>query len=265
MYTRIESADNRKLKLIRKLSSRKHRDALGKYVIEGINLVEEAIRKNADIEFVVASEDFESDRLDAISGGIGEIHLVGRDIYEKISDTENGSGVIAVVRRSYDRDRVIASIDTGDNVLVLDRVQDPGNIGTMIRTAVAAGYRAVLLIKGCADIYSPKVLRATAGMIFNLPVLFADDASEAVSILHELGLRVFVTEPEAKLAYYETDLSSGAALVIGNEGRGVSEELASLADERITLPMEGSVESLNAAVAAAILMYERIRRKTLER
>lgn len=260
MSIRIEAADNKKLKLIRKLSSRKHRDALGKYVIEGINLVEEAVLKDAKIDYIVASDDFASSRLDFISERADGFYVVDRNLYEKISDAENGSGILAVVSRDYDENSVLTSIERTDNVLVLDRVQDPGNMGTMIRTAVAAGYKAVMLIKGCADIYSPKVLRATAGMIFDLPVLFAEDAGSAVDILHSLGLKVFVTEPEAELAYYETDLSRGAALVIGNEGRGVSEELVALADERITLPMEGSVESLNAAVAAAILMYERVRR-----
>ena len=250
MSIRIEAADNKKLKLIRKLSSRKHRDALGKYVIEGINLVEEAVLKDAKIDYIVASDDFASSRLDFISERADGFYVVDRNLYEKISDAENGSGILAVVSRDYDENSVLTSIERTDNVLVLDRVQDPGNMGTMIRTAVAAGYKAVMLIKGCADIYSPKVLRA----------LFAEDAGSAVDILHSLGLKVFVTEPEAELAYYETDLSRGAALVIGNEGRGVSEELAALADERITLPMEGSVESLNAAVAAAILMYERVRR-----
>lgn len=259
MTQRIEAGDNKKLKLVRKLASKKHRDELGKFVIEGINLVEEAISKGADIDYVLASDDFASDRLEALADRIGEFYEVERGIFEKLSDAINGSGVIAVVNRNYDEQAVLASIGADDNLLVLDRVQDPGNIGTMIRTAVAAGYRAVMLIKGTADIYSPKVLRATAGMIFDLPIIYASDAYSAERIIHGLGLRICVTEPEAATPYYEADLAKGVALVIGNEGNGVSDELAALADERITLPMEGDIESLNAAIAAAILMYERIR------
>lgn len=260
MISRIEAADNQKLKLVRKLRQKKHRDALGKFLIEGINLLEEACDRDADIDYVIISEDFDSSRLGRISEGTCDWYVVSRELYERISDTENGSGVIAVVSRGRNADNILSEISPSDNVLVLDRVQDPGNIGTMIRTAVAAGYRAVMLIKGSADVYSPKVLRATAGMIFDIPMLFYDSASDAIETLHSIGLRVCVTEPEATTAYYEVDLSKGVALVIGNEGNGISDEFAMMADERITLPMEGTIESLNAAVAAAIIMYERIRK-----
>lgn len=259
MTDRIEAADNQKLKLVRKLRQKKHRDSLGKFIIEGINLLEEACDRNADIDFVIASEDFDSSRLYRIKDSIGEWYIVSREMYEKLSDAENGSGVMAVVSRNKDYEEILSEINSSDNILVLDRVQDPGNIGTMIRTAVAAGYKAIMLIKGSADVYSPKVLRATAGMIFDIPLLFSNDASEAVDILHGLGLRVCVTEPEASTPYFEAELSKGIALVIGNEGRGISDEFGRMADERITLPMEGTIESLNAAVAAAIIMYERIR------
>lgn len=259
MSIRIEAADNRKLKLIRKLGSKKHRDALSKFVIEGINLVEEALAKGASVDYVVASEDFDSPRLDALNERIRDLYVVPRELYEKISDAENGSGVLAVVSREYDEQAILSKLGRDDNVLVLDRVQDPGNIGTMIRTAVAAGYSAVMMIKGTADLYSPKVLRATAGMVFDLPVLFAESAAEAEKMLHDRGFRICVTEPEATVPYYEAGLSSGIALVIGNEGNGVSDEISEAADERITIPMRGSIESLNAAVAAAIVMYESIR------
>mgnify|MGYP004417325099 FL=1 len=257
MAVRIESEDNSKLKLIRKLSSKKHRDAEGKFVIEGINLVEEAIRRNVPLDMIIISEDFEAD----VSRMIPDegVYLVSRTVFEKISDAENGSGVLAVARKSISTENDLSELDADTNILVLDRVQDPGNIGTMIRTAVAAGYGALLVNKGTADIFSPKVLRATAGMVFDIPIAYADGAGDTASILKRLGKKVCVTVPRGGRAYYDADLSKGVALVIGNEGNGISDELIDLADEKLTIPMCGEIESLNAAISAAILMYEAVR------
>ncbi len=268
MIIRIDSEDNKKLKLVRKLRARKHRDAEGKYVIEGINLVEEAINKRADIDFILISEDLvvDSARLDIerLSEEF-EIYEIGRSSFEKLSDAENGSGILAVVSKpSYCNetiDEMLAKLEAEDNILVLDRIQDPGNIGTMIRTAVAAGYRMILCSKGTVDIWSTKVLRATAGMIYNIPVYYIDEIDELISFLRKASKKICVTVLEDALPYYEADIRKGIALVIGNEGNGVSNEMIAAADERITIPMRGEIESLNAAISAAILMYEAVRSK----
>jgi TrmH family RNA methyltransferase len=154
---------------------------------------------------------------------------------------------------------ILDELTPDDNILVLDRIQDPGNMGTMIRTAVAAGYRLILASRGTVDIYSPKVLRATAGMVFDIPVLYAEDEDDLMRLIARSGRRSVVTVPSGGRPYYDEDLRRGIALIIGNEGNGASERLISSADIRVTLPMRGSIESLNAAVAAAILMYESIR------
>jgi TrmH family RNA methyltransferase len=167
--------------------------------------------------------------------------------------------MLAVVDMSDDGYAAIESLDPDDNILVLDRIQDPGNMGTLIRTSVAAGYKAVIAAKGTVDIYSTKVLRATVGTVFEIPVVYAKDHNELISLLKNTGKRVVVTEVDGGVPYYEEDISKGIALVIGNEGAGVSEELKNMADVRVTLPMKGHIESLNAAVAAAILMYESVR------
>lgn len=260
MALRIESEDNSKLKLIRKLQTKKNRDAEGKFVIEGINLVEEAISKNAPIEIIIVSDDFNFDESRMNLEDREGTFTVSRSIFERISNAENGSGVLAVVKKTPVTEDRLASLDDDANVLVLDRVQDPGNIGTMIRTAVAAGYKMIAVVKGTADIYSPKVLRATAGMVFDIPIVYADNAEDMAALLGKLGKRICVTVPRGGLPYYERDLSKGIALVIGNEGNGISDELIELADERLTIPMYGDIESLNAAVSAAILMYEAVRR-----
>ena len=153
----------------------------------------------------------------------------------------------------------IYSLPLDSNILVLDRIQDPGNIGTMIRTAAAAGYGMIIAVKGTADIYSAKVLRATAGMIFDIPFVYIGSASELADLMRKTGKRIVVTDPAGGRPYYEEDLRAGIALVIGNEGNGISSEIMALADVRVTLPMKGSTESLNAAAAAAILMYEAVR------
>ncbi|MBQ0004734.1 MAG: RNA methyltransferase [Clostridiales bacterium] len=259
MPLRIESLDNSRLKLIRKLAAKKHRDAEGRFIIEGINLLEEAIRKNVQLDLIVMADDFRYDEDRLRLSDIAELCVVSRTIYEKLCDADNGSGILAVAKKNIYTEESI-ELSCNANVLVLDRVQDPGNIGTMIRTSVAAGYELVVVCKGTADLYSPKVLRATAGMVFHVPVLFTDDAETTAELLRRLGKRICVTVPRGGVPYYERNLSEGIALVIGNEGNGISDELIELSDEKVTIPMMGEIESLNAAVSAAILMYEAVRR-----
>lgn len=260
MITNIESTDNSKIKLVRKLASRKVRDEENLIVIEGINLVREATEREIDIKFILVSDEYAKDDYlnRCIQENTVEICRVPENIFSKIADAENGIGIIAVIAKpSFDLSDT--SVSEGGNVLVLDRVQDPGNIGTMIRTAVAAGYEMILTIKGTADVYSPKVLRSTAGMIFDIPIVQVEDAKELGKLLKTLGKKIVVTTVDGGETYFKHNLKHGIALVIGNEGNGVSKEMLELADIKVTIPMHGEIESLNAAVSAAILMYETIR------
>ncbi len=260
MYIRIESPDNAKLKLVRKLQTRKGRSAEGKFVVEGINLVREIIDRKISADFIVVSDDFNNDYIRSFAAH-NEIPVceVPSPIFNKLTDADFGAGVLAVAQMpSYDL-QYVERIPRETNILVLDRIQDPGNMGTMVRTAVAAGYGMVLAIKGTVDMYSPKVLRSTAGMIFEMPVLYVNDAEEVASIVHKTGRKLVVTTPASGKPYYEENLKIGTALVIGNEGNGISNEMIALADLRVTLPMHGNIESLNAAVSASILMYEAVR------
>ena len=141
------------------------------------------------------------------------------------------------------------------NVLVMDRIQDPGNIGTMIRTAEAAGYSAVVLVKGTGDVYSPKVVRAAAGSVLRMPFVFAEDAGKACEILKDAGKKLIGTSVRRARPFNEVDMRKNTALIIGNEGGGMSEEFHRLTDENVMIPMKGEIESLNAAVAAGIIMY----------
>lgn len=140
-------------------------------------------------------------------------------------------------------------------MLILDRLQDPGNIGTMIRTAEAAGYSAIIAIKGTGDVTSPKVVRAAAGSVLRMPFFLAGSAGEAAEIVKSAGKKLVGTCITEAVPFYEVDMSSNTALIIGNEGNGMSDEFAALADTNIMIPMKGQIESLNAAVAAGIIMY----------
>lgn len=261
MLNRIDSEENSRIKLVRKLASKKHRDALGKFVIEGINLVEEAINRGVSIDFILISDEYEENdnfkRLSDIENM--NAYVLSSRLFERISDAQKGSGVLAVASRIECSKDDFMKLPTETNILVLDRVQDPGNIGTMIRTAVAAGYGAIAVMKGTADIFSLKVLRATAGMVFDIPIVYFTSPMDLADTVRQMGKKICVTVPLNGNVYYKCNLSSNVALVIGNEGNGISDELVQLADERITIPMSGEVESLNAAVSAAILMYEAVR------
>ena len=260
-YRFISSPDNDKIRLINKLGRKKYRDKHGEFVIEGINLVRAALSKAQHIKLVLISDDFDyGDIADELAEGVGyrNIYLIPRYLFDKISDAENGSGIIAVVDKiSYRLDALdsLKSIGT-NNILVLDRLQDPGNIGTMIRTAVATGYSIVATIK---DIFSPKVLRASAGMIFGISVVELDDVDELKTLTTVLDKKIVVTDPREGCPYYECNLEKDIALIIGNEGNGISDEIMECSDVRVTIPMQGEVESLNAAICASILMYEAVR------
>lgn len=261
MLVRVESSDNNRIKLVRKLQNKKNRDAENKFVIEGINLVSEAIRRGIRTEYVMVSDEFDGGDLvkQLADDNTVTVCEVSAAIFNKITDADNGVGILAVIDKKSIQPDDVADLPVDANVLVLDRLQDPGNIGTMIRTAVATGYGAVVLVKGTADVYSPKVLRSTAGMIFDIPFISVDNAAELRDKMTALGKKFVVTTVDGGKPYYEEDLQHGIALVIGNEGNGVSDEILSLADVRVTIPMKGEIESLNAAISAAILMYEAIR------
>ena len=242
-YRFISSPDNDKIRLINKLGRKKYRDKRGEFVIEGINLVRAALSKAQHIKFVLISDDFDyGDIADELAEGVEyrNIYLIPRYLFDKISDAENGSGIIAVVDKiSYRLDTIdsLESIGT-NNILVLDRLQDPGNT---------------------ADVFSPKVLRASAGMIFGISVVELDDVEELKALVTLLDKKIVVTDPREGCPYYECNLEKDIALIIGNEGNGISDEIMECSDVRVTIPMQGEVESLNAAICASILMYEAIR------
>jgi len=261
MAMEITSKDNRIFRDLRHLSMKKYRDREGLYIIEGYNLVGEALKGDADVAYLVMRRGAEApDGLTDLNGLGTEAYVMEESLFDKIAQTETSQGVIAAVRKpDYGGGWLKEHLDADSNLVVLDRLQDPGNIGTIIRTAEGAGYSAVMTVKGTADIWSPKVIRAAAGSVFRIPIIQVEDNRELAELAASLGKKLVVTSLDTDKYYFDEDISRGIALVIGNEGNGVSSELMEMADVRIKIPMNGNLESLNASVAAGILMYEAAR------
>ena len=228
---------------------------MGQYLLEGTKPLADAISLGIPVEMVLVREgdSFTFEKPEAVP-----VMELGAKLFDNLSDTEHSQGIIAVVQKlQYDWESFSDLLEKNTkNIVILDRLQDPGNMGTIIRTAEAAGYGGVLLMSGCTDVYAPKVVRAAAGSLFRMPILQENDIAEAAGRLHALQRNLAVTSLDAEQYYQDADLGENVALVIGNEGRGVRQEFLDIADIKIKIPMAGSIESLNAAVAAGILMYQ---------
>lgn len=250
----IRSKDNNTYKSALKLIKKKYRDETGLYLLEGVKPLEDALALGIKVKNIFLCEGMQ--RADVFSEDL--CMMLDEKLFVKLSDTGTSQGVIAVVQqRRYSFEEFAAAADGGTgNIIVMDRLQDPGNIGTIVRTAEAAGYRGIIMVAGSGDVYSPKVVRAAAGSLFRMPVIWAADAEDAAAMVKKMGRKLTVTCLEDAVNCFDADLSENVALVIGNEGRGVSERLLALSDIRVKIPMAGSIESLNAAVAAGILMYQ---------
>lgn len=254
MMTEIHSRDNRIYKECQKLSQKKYRDRLGLYLIEGYHLIGEAPLEQLCYAVVRKGE---------TPPAIPEesLFFMDADLFDRLAQTETSQGVIAVMRKNlWETDLLRSVCGAGKNLVVLDRLQDPGNIGTIIRTAEGAGYGAVAVLKGTGDVFSPKTIRAAAGSVFRIPIIHVEDNRELRQLADDLGKTLVVTCFDTDTYYFDEDLSADVALVIGNEGRGVSSELLQMADVKVKIPMESRLESLNASVAAGILMYEGCRK-----
>ncbi len=250
----ITSKDNQLYKTALKLTKKKYRDEYGMYLLEGVKPLLDALDTGIYVRNILLCDDVGSrqDYPDEITVRLD------RKLFERLSDTGTSQGVIAIAEKlCYDYETFSEKAGMkGSNIVVLDRLQDPGNIGTIVRTAEAAGYRGIIVTAGSGDIYSPKVVRAAAGSLFRMPVLQVDDSMEAVNMLRKMNKRIVTAALDTDIYYYQTDLTENIALVIGNEGQGVSEVFMESSDIKVRIPMEGSIESLNAAVAAGILMYQ---------
>lgn len=267
----IASAANPRVKEWAKLSERKYREREGKFLLEGVHLVKEALLAGWPLECVVYDAGFgvpeeledAAERAETCAGPDVRWIPASPDVIAKCSSTETPQPVFAVAtKRSVDADKLFDS-DAG-LAAVLDGVQDPGNVGTIVRSAAACGATAVILGRGTADLYNAKTLRATMGALFHVPVLEAD-LSELLPEARERGIAVVGTSLQAARSCYAYDFRRGATwLVFGNEGGGLSEAVSANVDDNVIIPMSGRAESLNVAMAATVLLFEAQRQRALQ-
>lgn len=243
----ITSLKNPKVAAWKALKDRKGRRESGCFLVEGRKMVEEALASAFDVEAVLVQEGMELP--DGLSMPVYELPA---HVLAAVCDTKTPQGIAAVVRMKEQS-------ALGKHIVVLDGVQDPGNVGTIIRTADAAGLDGVLLSNQCADVFSPKVLRATMGSIFRMNLRTTDDLPGELTKLREKGYSILSSQLDGTPFYEREKVAEQFALIIGNEGNGVSEQVQQTATHRVRLPMRGGAESLNAAIAAAIMMYELMR------
>lgn len=251
----IESKDNNYFKTLKKLKEKRHRVKEGKFLVEGLRIVEEAIKAKAEIEAVVVSRD-EEDKFTDILDMIREkckVVVLSESLFKELGSTENPQGIIAVVSIPKKEKGL-----KGDFYILLDRIQDPGNLGTIIRTAHAAGADGILLRKGTVDVYNDKSIRSTMGSIFYIPV-FEDIDDESLLHYKEEGYKIVVSSLAAENNFFEVNLKEKVIIVVGNEANGVAKEVEDLSDIRVKIPMPGNAESLNAAIAASVMIYEKVR------
>jgi RNA methyltransferase, TrmH family len=255
----INSTANRHLKLYRSLGKRKTRKETGLLPLEGLRLVTEAVVSGAKVELILLHEEQEADTVPAGPGSKPPVYRVAARLFEQIAHTESPQGIIAVAQKpAYRLGDVFRG--TPSLLLVADSLQDPGNLGTMVRSAAAAGAGGAVLLPGTVDISNPKALRATMGALFRMPVVEAN-LDELLPRLRQYGLRLVATDAKAVLAYDKLDWREPAAVVVGNEGAGVSAEILAAADSTISVPMCAGVESLNAAIAMSVIFFEAARQR----
>ena len=250
----ISSKDNKIFRLCQQLSHKKYRDKLGLYLIEGENLLEEAVKNGAAIKTVLMCRDYRG----SLFGTEDKAFCLSDKLFEQLAQTETTQGIMAIVEKPELSPDLFLDRG-GGNFIVLDRLQDPGNIGTILRTADAAGYELAIVMKGTADVFSPKAVRAATGSLFRMPVVFMDSVDELMEFTRAAGKKLVATCFDTDRYYYDENLKGNIALIIGNEGSGISRELIECSDLKIKIPMHGNIESLNASVAAGILMYEAVR------
>ncbi|MCX0375168.1 TrmH family RNA methyltransferase [Clostridium perfringens] len=250
----IESKNNNLFKEIKKLKEKKHRIKSNKYLIEGLRFVEEAIKSKVSIDSIIFTESFKEKNPDLFLKINENIKLIQMNeaLLKQLCSTENPQGIVGVINMQN------KELKSGELVVLVDKVQDPGNMGTIIRTAHAAGAAGIVMTKGTVDIYNDKTLRSTMGSIFYIPIV-EDYSLDFVKSLKKEGYKLVVSSLQGKNNFFEENLQGKVMIAVGNEGNGVSEEVYDIADIKVKIPMPGEAESLNVAVATSIMIYEKIR------
>lgn len=256
----IQSVQNAKVKEWAKLQNKKGREKAGAFFIEGIHVVEEAIKHRADICTLLVAE--ECNLHEPIQSYVhqhpSKCFRVTDQVMKKLADTETPQGILAIV--GMQKASLQTVVQNGCLLLLLDAIQDPGNLGTIVRTADAAGIDGIILGQGTVDLYNPKVVRSTMGSIFHIPII-QDNLQNVCDLLESQNFNIIATSLEGSSPYDQPLYKGSVALVIGNEANGVSTEILGRSSARVKIPIYGQAESLNAAMAAGIIMYEAVRQR----
>ena len=253
MNMKIESSSNSIFKNTKKLLTSHDRKKQKRFILEGFRLVSDAVRHGADIEYIIVCDgyDFSPDITD-------KAYVMDKKLFDEISSTVNSQGIIAVVKYLSEDDR-LKNLEH-NSIVYLDSVTDPGNMGTILRTCDAMAIDAVVVSKGCVDIYNPKVIRSTMASIFNVPVYF--DNGDILPLLSENGYKIIGTFPHGDKLSYETDLTGKTVIVMGNEANGICDKTESFCTDKIKIPMPGNAESLNVGICCGMVLYEQLKQKT---
>lgn len=257
----ISSKDNEIIKNIKKLKEKKYRDLNHEYMIEGIKLLEEAIEESADIKQIVVCEEcindgtLSKDLLYQIAKY--ECIYVTEKVFNILTEVKTPQGILAVIKKK----NINNEIDNKAEIIIaLDGIQDPGNLGTILRTVDSANLKQIIISKDTVDPYSPKVVRSTMGAIFRVNIIESDNLEKTLKDIQKKDFEIVVTSLDNADDIYNIDYNK-KVIVIGNEANGVSKEIQNISNKKIKIPMLGKTESLNASVAAGIIIYEYVRRK----
>ncbi|NMB26198.1 MAG: RNA methyltransferase [Firmicutes bacterium] len=262
----ITSTQNPQIKRMRSLYTRKGRERTGLIPVEGVRFVMEALaaaeKGVTSVDAIFCEDGCEHSLDEELSKALGrfqnQIMRCSTSVFKTLSDTGTPQGIVAAVTRPSQEVSLLSGQGQA-SYLIVDRVQDPGNLGTMIRTAAAAGAQGIFCLSGTVDPYNSKTLRATMGSVFRIPIVTGVDSRELVTDLQSHGCRLIAADIDAEHYHFEIPYTGPNAIIIGNEGQGIGRDLLDAADTRVKIPLAQGVESLNAAVACGILLFEVVR------
>ena len=260
----ISSKENQFIKHIKKLKDKKYRDINNEYLIEGIKLIKEAIQEKAKIKQIVICD--ECEKIEAIPKDLmyeiakHECIYVTKKLFETLTNVVEPQGILAIIGKSDPKQEINYNEDI---IVALDDIQDPGNLGTILRTVDSIGLTQIIISKGTADVFNPKVIRSSMGAIFRVKVIESEDLKQTLLEIKKHKFELLVTSLQTKKSVYDRKYKK-KIIVIGNEANGVSREIQELSDYKIKIPMLGKTESLNASVATGIILYEYVRQKLLK-
>lgn len=256
MITSTSNAQVKNLLQLQKKSKARNEEKV--FLVEGIRMFVEVPAER--VEKVYVSETFYNKKKGEIDFSNYKMEILSDTVFQYVSDTKTPQGILCVVKqKEYDLKALLEV--KNPHFMVLDNLQDPGNLGTIVRTAEGAGVDAVFMSKDTVDIYNPKVIRSTMGSIYRMPVVYVDDVVALVEEFKNKGIQSYAAHLDGKNSYDQESYQGGTAILIGNEGNGLRDEVSNAADVWVKIPMLGQVESLNAAIAASVMMFEVARQR----